>query len=503
MIDLQLPYLYWCLGLVICVPLAIVVLNECIDRSRRSDNEYSDVLEMIRDIVLPLLVCVVLLRFVFILSDQNLPAKFLSTAFWLVLIVAVFRVTRRLIGSGIYEDGDWRSIVPHMFLRLPPYTIMGLIVFHVIQNLWSFPVREMATTLGIGSIVIAFALQDTLSNLVSGILLVANSPFKTGDWVHVGDVEGRISAVNWRYTNIENMAGDLIVIPNGSIAGESIENHSRPYKYTAITQKFLLSYNHPPNKIKYLFQEVFNNTPGILSEPSPSVAVTNIDDPSMEYEAEFWIDDYGDKPDIHAQFMLRVWYALQRHGISLPTQQFDIHTYNGRKYQAELQKETDSRKSSLDWLPRFSDLPKATRTALADASVLKSYAENEIVVNQYESETGVNVIIAGTIVLDSVDNSGGAIEQQMLHVGEFFGETGLFGRAISPVTATALDDAEILCIPHDAINDVINRNPRFASEISSVIDQRRARKERIINQSHDDTSDISSSIIAEVSKELQ
>jgi len=425
---------------------------------------------------MPLLVVVVMLRFVFVVNEENLPTRFLSTAFWLVLMVAVFRLTRQVIGSGSYSAEDWRSYVPHMFLRLPPYTIMGFIVFHIVQNLWAFPVREMATTLGIGSIVIAFALQDTLSNLVSGVLLVANSPFKTGDWVHVGDVEGRISSVNWRYTNIETWAGDLVVIPNGSISGESIENHSRPNRSTAITQKFKLSYEHPPNIVKNLFAEVFNNTPGILKEPKPSVVVVDIDDPTMEYAAEFWVDDYGAKLDVHAEFMSRMWYALRRHGISQPTPLYQIHSYNGVKADDEHRQTNLARTGCLEWLPHFSQLPQKTRDTLAEAAVYKPYAENEIIVNKHETESGVCVITAGSVTVHFDGDTQDGSRNGYLHAGDFFGESGLFGRPISPTTVIANEDTDILCIPFDLVNDTINRHPNFASSIGTIINQRKMRK---------------------------
>ncbi len=475
---LTTSYFYWCVALVVFVPLAIVLLNEGIDRTRRSSGQYADLLLMMRDVILPLLVLVILLRFVFIVDTQNLPTKFISTLFWGALMIAVFRLTRRLIGSGSYSAEDWRNMVPHMFLRLPPYTIMGLIVFHIVQNLWSLPIREMATTLGIGSIVIAFALQDTLSNLVSGILLVANSPFKPGDWVHVGDVEGKITAVNWRYTNIETWNGDLVVIPNGAIAGESIENHNRPHKTTVVSETFTFSYQHPPNAIREMFDEVFSNTPGILEAPAPSVVVTKIDDPAMHYTAEFWIDDYGAKCDVHAEFMSRVWYAIQRHRIELPTPLYRLHTYSGQRVaNAAQEANINSLKNRLDWVPHFSRLPEATRERLATGARLKLYAAEEIIVNQNETETGVSVILSGLVHLSHGTASQPSKTIQTLHAGEFFGETGLFGKAVSPVTAVSGTNTEILSIPHDLINDVINRNPGFAHEVSIIIEQRRERLE--------------------------
>ena len=484
MSALATNYFYWCFALVVLVPLTIVALNEGIDRARRGTSQYTDLLLMLRDIILPLLVLLVLLRFVFIVNDTNLPTKFISTVFWGVLIVAMFRLTRKLIGTGSYSAEDWRNTVPHMFLRLPSYTIMGLIVFHVVQNLWSLPIREMATTLGIGSIVIAFALQDTLSNLVSGILLVANSPFKPGDWVHVGDVEGKITAVNWRYTNIETWNGDLVVIPNGAIASESIENHNRPFSTTAISEKFTFSYQHAPDTIAEMFDEVFSNTPGILANPEASVVVSKIDDPAMEYTAEFWVENYGEKDNVHAEFMSRVWYAIQRHRIELPTPLYKLHTYSGQRLMtSEREAELHSRKSRLDWVPYFLRLPQGTRENLASEALAKLYANREIIVNQNEAESGVSVILSGEVKLTQRMANCPATHLQTLHAGEFFGETGLFGKAVSPVTATSTANTEILSIPYDLINDVINRNAEFASEVSAIIEQRRERLELISKKS--------------------
>ena len=492
MSDMQPSYLFWCVGLVIAVPIIIVFLNECIDRSRRGTGYYSDVLILLRDAVLPLLVLVILVRFVFSVSGDNLSAKFLSSAFWLVLMYSVFRITRRIIGTGSYSAADWRSMVPHMFLRLPPYAIMGYIVFHIVQNLWSFPVKEMATTLGIGSIVIAFALQDTLSNLVSGVLLVANSPFKTGDWVHVGSVEGKISAVNWRYTHIENWNGDLVVIPNGSIAGDSIENHSRPGKETVTTQRFKLSFEHPPNKVKRLFEEVFTNTPGILQSPEPCVAVVNIDDPEMEYEAEYWTEDYGSKPDVHAEFMSRMWYAIQRHGLSLPTSTYNIHSFDGSTVSLRKQEALLEYKDCLDWLPHFLLLPQNIRQEISNNAVHKHFAKDEVLINQHETEQAICVVVAGTIKLQDDHDS------DFLHAGDLFGESGLFGRAISPVTATAVDDVDVLFVSHDLINEVINRHSGFAKSISTVIDQRRSSREQTSDDSAASASNTSLPSLAEL-----
>jgi len=466
-------YFYCALALVIGIPLSIVCLNELIDRSQRAHGSYTHVLSFVRDVVLPLFVLTIMLRYVFVVDDQNLPTKLVSTAFWLVLIVAVFRLSRKFIGSGDYPDNDWRSLIPHMFLRLPPYAIIGFVVYHVIENLWSFPVREMATTLGIGSIVIAFALQDTLSSLVSGLLLVANSPFKTGDWVKVGDVEGQIGEVNWRYTNIRTPLGDLVVIPNGSISGESIKNFSRPSRSTSVRENIFVAYGHSPNVVRNVFMEVINDTEGILQSPKPRVDLVTLDDPAMEYRVEYWVEDYSHKKPVHAELMSRLWYAVHRNNIALPTPVQEVMNFNASNASAEQERHLLELKSCVKWLPNFAKLPIAIQNHLADVSAYQLFSKGETVIKKHSPESGLFVIVDG--VVSVTDNSNHNI---VLRFGQFFGETGLFGRAVSPETVVALEDTEILCIPHNAINDIINHNPEFARSISNIIDERNARKQQ-------------------------
>ena len=474
------PYVYWSIALAFGTPLLIIFLSECIEYSRKKNTRLVGPLNTIRDILLPLAVLVILFRYVFIVDDKNTAANIVSTLFWVALIVVVHQISRLIIGSGDHSEDNWRSYIPHMFLRFPPYTVIGVIVFHIVQELWSLPVREMATTLGIGSIVVAFALQDTLSNMVSGLLLVANSPFKTGEWVHVGDVEGRIVSVNWRYTNIETWSGDLVVIPNGSIAGESIENHSRPQKPTAVTDTVEFALSNPPNKVKQVLIDTMLKTPGVLADPQPSVAVLSITDPAVKYEIEFWIGDYSNKPDILDEFMTRVWYATHRENITFPTPVYELYSHRGKDQHPRYQGNNVDLSSSLEQFAYFSRLPAELKQILSKQAQLMYFAYSEIIVAQNEQEHGIYLVLSGCVSLTVTNARGVEFTLDELDSRGFFGETGLTGRAISPVTARVKEDAQILIIPHELVNHAINKNASFAEEISTLIERRRLAERRIL-----------------------
>lgn len=478
----------WSIAVIVLIPLLIVLLNEIIDRLRRRNNPVAEIFALLRDVALPLMAVVMVLRFLFRVQETNLPTRLVSTVFWSLLIVIVFRFSRSVLGKGEYEESDWRASIPSMFLRLPPYLIIGYIAFHIVQNVWSLPVSEMATTLGLGSVVVAFALQDTLSNLVSGLLLLANSPFKTGEWIHVGDVEGSVVDVNWRYTSIETRNGDLVVIPNGSISQESIENHSRPYLRTRIVQDIDVAFSNPPNKVKHMFMQTMLETPGVLHEPAPNVATTRIDDPLMGYQVQYWISDFADKPKIHNNFMTRVWYAVQRYDIALPSPAFDLYNYDAEKVNADSEITSEVRTGYLESLDAFDILPEAVLKKLGKVSAYKHYAVGETVVEADMAEPGIIVIYTGNIRLMMHDEEGVRHELDQLGAGEFFCENGLFGRPISTVEAVTVSDAEVLVIPHTEMNSVINRNQRFSAEVNSLITQRRIAESRILEHREIKTS---------------
>lgn len=470
----QTPLFTWGITLVIVIPILIIFFSEIIERLRRRESPYAEIFSLIRDAVLPLMATLIVMRLIFVVEEQNLPARIISTIFWSLLILVIFRFTRNVIGAGEYDDDDWRTLIPHMFLRLPPYTIMGYVVFHIIQDVWALPVREMATTLGIGSIVIAFALQDTLSNLVSGLLLVANSPFKTGEWIKVGDAEGKVISVNWRYTSIETWNSDLIVIPNGAISEESIENFSRPTGLTVVSQEFELGFSNSPNSVREMLTKAMLETPGILSEPPPFVALTEMSVPLSKYLVEFFIDDYGQKSDIHGDLMTRVWYATQRSQIDLP----NVYVYDKQKISGAREISAEVRTSHLQRLSNFSILPADVMSMLGESSAYKRYASAEKIVEIGAIEAGLYVVSTGTVTLSLFDEEGDEQVIKELSPGDFFGETGLFSRAISPVLATSETDTEILIIPHEIMNGVINRNPQFSTEVNALINQRRVAEER-------------------------
>ncbi len=333
--------------------------------------------------------------------------------------------------------------------------------------------------------VIAFALQDTLSNLVSGLLLIIGRPFKPGEWIHIGDLEGQVVSVNWRYTSIKTRNGDLVIIPNGLIAGESIENHHRPDPITRVTQSIDVAYVNPPNKVKAMLMETMLETPGILSDPVPTVAVTRIDDPLMGYECRYWIGDFQNKPEIHNRFMTRIWYAAKRHDVPFPSPAYDLFHYDGPTVSKEGEITTEDLTNMLRPLALFSALDARNMSKLGKASTLYNYAANDIAIDLGVREHGFYVILDGEVEIFAPDADGELHRIDVLSKGSFFGEDGLFGTPVSPLRAVVTQDTDMMVISHNVVSGLLTRNPHLADSINLIVTDRHFVMDRLIGADHD------------------
>ena len=468
----------WGVLLVLAVPFAIIVLNELLERVGNRRADLASILRLARDLVLPTLVLLLVLRVVFGIGTENALSNMASTVFWLLMVVLVYRVAAMVIGGGEYDPSDWRARSPRLFLLLVPYSLIGLIVYHVSQNLWALPVREMATTLGIGSVVIAFALQATLSNLVSGLLMIANSPFKTGDWVRVDDIEGQIVGVNWRYTEVVDWQGNLVVFPNGAIADGSIYNFSRPQEATLIPHSLQFSVNTPPNDIKRLLMSTMEKTPRILRDPEPAVFVSDIENPIVTYTVEFWIEDYGAKDGIKSDFLTRVWYAARRAEIPIPVPMQEFRALRGEGPRGAAT--ATYCRDILVQLPGFGDLSEAGLDDLVSDATSLHFAENERILDIGDIEEGVYIVTDGEVRLNIVSSETGEVGLlDVVREGGVFGENGLFGRAVSPVNVIAQSDCELILVSHRSFIEVLGREHRLNDEVNALINQRNQTARRL------------------------
>lgn len=463
--------LIWSIVLIVCFPMLVIVLGELSYRMQRRNNPLAGTLLILRNLVLPVFVFMLFVQQVLKLPAQNELVKSIQTLFWLCVIHAALS----LLNDVLFEQakGDtWRTRVPKLLIDLVRLFVVLLGGAIVLATVWNADLAGVVTALGVSSIVIGLALQDTLGSVMSGIALLFERPFSVGNWLRVGDLVGQVIDINWRSVRLKTFDHEMVVIPHKLISSDVIRNFSRPQPIHAERIRIGFSYNDPPNLAKHVLRTTALETEGIVDDPAPRIFTLSYDDFAVTYEVKFFIEDYGDLEEIRDRFMSRVWYAAQRNNLTIPFPIRTLYHFHGPTTAA--QGTSKKLADSLQSVPAFVPLSQSdTLESFSESVSLQHFGAGEQVVRQGAANNALYIIISGQALMTTQDDNSEIHEVLRLKAGEFFGEMTLFSSDSSPTSITALEDLEVMLLPAPIVSQMIDRQPSFAREISQILDLRR------------------------------
>lgn len=180
--------------------------------------------------------------------------------------------------------------------------------------------------LGVVGFVIGFALQDTLSNFASGLMIITYRPYDVGDLIESAGVFGEVSAMSLVNTTIMTLDNQTIVIPNNKIWGDVIKNVTAQTK-RRVDMVFGIAYDDDIAKAEQVLQEIVVSHEKVLKDPEPMVRLHELGDSSVNFIVRPWVDmtDYW---DVYWDVTRSVKMRFDEEGISIPFPQRDVHIYN-------------------------------------------------------------------------------------------------------------------------------------------------------------------------------
>jgi small-conductance mechanosensitive channel/CRP-like cAMP-binding protein len=465
--------LVWAIALILGFPFLIVLLGEVIHRQKLRGRPIAATLRVVRNILLPVLVFLLFMLYVLKMHPDHQVVKSVQTLLWIVVIHASLSLLNVVIFEQAGAD-TWRAKMPKLLIDLARLFLILLGSAIVLATVWHADLAGLATALGVSSIVIGLALQDTLGSVTSGIALLFERPFNVGDWLKVGELTGQVIDINWRSVRLQTFDREMVIIPHKVIGGEIIRNFSRPLKLHAERVKVGFSYGDPPNLARQVLKSTALATQGILVNPEPEIFTLSYDDSSITYEVKFFVEDFAAIEDIRSRFMSRVWYAAQRNNLSIPFPIRTLYHFHGPTAQEGSTHKKFS--ESLQSLPAFVPIDREngdSRQNRTEGVTLQHFGIGEKVIRQGYPSNSLYIIVSGHAALSLVDSAG--IEHQVLGLsaGEFFGEIVLFSGEPSPISITAVNDLEVMMISAHEVNQMIARQPSFAREIGQILEVRR------------------------------
>jgi len=181
------------------------------------------------------------------------------------------------------------------------------------------------TTLGVGSVAVALALQDTLSNLFAGLYLLADRPVSPGDYIKLDSgQEGYVLHIGWRSTRMRTQANNIVFVPNSTLAKAVIINYSLPELRVSVAVTVHVAYGSDPAQVEKALLDVTREAAqeglaGLLLNPPPSVNLNpGFGDSSLDFSLGVNVRSFEDQVPVQSELRKRILARFAKEGIQVP-----------------------------------------------------------------------------------------------------------------------------------------------------------------------------------------
>lgn len=187
------------------------------------------------------------------------------------------------------------------------------------------PITPMIAVLGGAALAVGLALQSSLSNFASGVMLIANRPFTAGHFVEAGGVSGTVEKVGIFHSTLTTPDNRSVVVPNNAITSAPITNYSA-FGTRRIDLIIGVAYDDDLKTARRVMQEVIDHHPKVLDQPAPVVLLMELGDSSVDFAVRPWVDT-ADYWVVRNELMEQIKDALEAAGCSIPFPQRDVHLH--------------------------------------------------------------------------------------------------------------------------------------------------------------------------------
>jgi small-conductance mechanosensitive channel/CRP-like cAMP-binding protein len=357
-------------------------------------------------------------------------------------------------------------------------------VFAIIAYVFDLPIQGLLATSGAIAIILGLALQSTLSDVFSGIVLNFSRPYRPGDWISIdGATDGRVIEMNWRATLVLTAKRDLAIVPNSAIAKAKIVNASSPSGIHGMTVTIQLDAKTSPASGAELLEHAVLNTRLILATPAPSIMVKSITATCVEFDITFFVEELAQASRAQNELFDLISRHLAASGVELASTQNQSYSVPQRDGAV---KTRTAPERALDLVEIFTTLTEDERRSLAEKLKQKTYDLGEALVEPGVVLHSLFIIGAGVLSLTSLVSEG-EIELMRLGPGDHFGEIGLLTGAAATANVSALVPTTVYELAKDDLAPILEARPAVAHELCRALARRQAAGQLIASAEIDKT----------------
>ncbi len=395
----------------------------------------------------------------------------------LILLGAIFflALLRRFFWELHFQRR--RGIEAPLFLR----ELIALIVFLtalvvVLSSIYGQTVPGLLAGSGILAVILGFALQDLLGNIISGIAIEIGKPFRPGDWLQVDGQFGRVVEINWRSVRLCTNDEVYLDIPNNVIAKGTVQNLTYPIPRHAIRLHVGLEYHVPPNAAKDVLVRAASRAHHVMAAPPPKAFLKEFADSAIIYEVKFFLEDHARYNDSVDAVHTNIWYELERAGMAIP---FPIRTVHLHRPRRANDAQEDARRA-LRRQEMFANLNDDQLTRLVETARPLHFGRGERIIEQGAEGASMFLLARGEAEV-LVAKDGTPAHVATLRDDDCFGEMSLLTGENRSATVLAKTDCRVLELGKAAFGELLAEQPDLMQRFSELLATRQLANEGILS----------------------
>jgi small-conductance mechanosensitive channel len=356
--------------------------------------------------------------------------------------------------------------------RLLQDLVVGVVYLGAALSILAFvfgvPIGTLVATSGVLAIILGLALQNTLSDVFSGIALTLGRPYVIGDWILLSDgTEGRVVESTWRSTHILTGANNVVVLPNSFLAKLGLTNISRPDETHLQKLTVRVAPTRMPSIVADVMRSVLSSCNSIVKEPPPVVALKGLDATALEIELQFRVSGPAQRTPARNEVLDLVYRHCKAAGLLLAmapessVAMLELPTEENAKPPRVTPLEL------IEAIPIFAALTADEKQVLADATSVRDFGKGDVIVREGELLGTLMMVRAGVIAMRHEEEDFGRLAP-----GDFFGETGLLAGMGEVYTLEALTRVTVYEIDQQAFAPVLENRPAMAEDLAFSLSRR-------------------------------
>ena len=241
----------------------------------------------------------------------------------LVIIRLLMRIVDRLLDRA-------KSVVDiRIYIRSAIHVFLWFLLALVVAGSLGADVSSVIAMLSVAGLAVSLALQNTLSNLAGGLMILVTKPFAVGDYIDADGTAGTVSEIGLAYTKLTTPDSKRISVPNSQMSAAKIVNYTNEAG-RRVDLIFSASYDAPTQTVKEAIREAVDAIPAIRQEPAPATWINAYGASAIDYVVRAWTstEDYW---DVYYALMEGVRESFARHGVEMTYNHLNVHLMEDRK----------------------------------------------------------------------------------------------------------------------------------------------------------------------------